>query len=152
MKRVLTGSRGYSRLEIAFFVVLFALVGTLAVTKYLDISRDAKLAMEPGLIEGVRKGISEFAEEAKHRGDLTPYPPVLDHATLGDSGQRNLFFDRVLDKGVAVAGWTKTGTNEYRTPSGDIIVYNPNSGEFAPAGSHATPGNGESQSTQAAGD
>ncbi len=121
---------GYSRLEIAFMLVLALLVVTLAVTKYIEISKDVEGAMEPGLIEGIRKGLVEYAEEAKSRGEKKLYPPVLDYAKTGDASQRNLFFDRVLAKGVAVAGWSKTNVNEYRTPSGKMMVYDPETGRF----------------------
>ena len=123
-------SAGYSRLEIAFILVLVLFVGLLAVTKYFDISREAEQAMEPGLIEGVRDGIAAYAEESRSRGNSQHYPTVLDEAEPGASTSRDLFFDRVLEKGVAVEGWSKLERNQYRTPSGKRIVYNPQTGEF----------------------
>ena len=130
MYKTVSKSAGYSRLEIAFFIVLALLVGLLAVTKYLETSRDAEQAMEPGLIEGVRAGISSYAEEARDRGSSQLYPNVLDEAESGPVTARDPYFGRVLDRGVAVEGWSKLGKNRYRAPSGRIVVYNPATGEF----------------------
>ncbi|MCB1861986.1 MAG: hypothetical protein KDI47_09680 [Gammaproteobacteria bacterium] len=123
-------SAGYTRLEIAFMLVLVILVGLLAVTKYLELSEDAEQAMEPGLIEGVRKGIASYAEEARDRGSSQLYPNVLDDAESGPVTARDPYFGRVLDRGVAVAGWSKLATNRYRTPSGKSVEYNPDTGEL----------------------
>lgn len=98
---------GYSRLEIAFMLVLGIFIGLLAVTKYLELSTAAKEAMEPGLIEGVRSGIAAYAEEAKSRGNSKLFPSTLDDAASGAATPRDPFFGRVLEKGVAVEGWSK---------------------------------------------
>ena len=121
---------GYSRLEIAFMLVLGIFIGLLAVTKYLELSTAAKEAMEPGLIEGVRSGIAAYAEEAKSRGNSKLFPSTLDDAASGAATPRDPFFGRVLEKGVAVEGWSKLERNHYLTPSGNTIVYHPESGEF----------------------
>lgn len=130
MQKTDSKSAGYSRLEIAFMLVLVIFVGLLVVTKYLEISEDAKQAMEPGLIEGVRAGIASFAEEARDRGSSQLYPNVLDDAESGPVTARDPYFGRVLDRGVAVEGWSKLAKNRYRTPSGKSVVYNPETGEF----------------------
>lgn len=130
MHKAITRSAGYSRLEAAFMLVLVLLVGLLAVTKYFEISKDAEEAMEPGLIEGVRAGIASYAEESRERGSAVHYPNVLDDAAPGAVTPRDPFFGRVLEKGVAVEGWSKLEKNQYRTPSGRRIVYNPETGEF----------------------
>ena len=121
---------GYSRLEIAFMLVLALFVGLLAVTKYLEVSVDAKEAMEPGLIAGVREGIAAYAEESKERGNSILYPLFLDDAKPGAATTRNLFFGRVLERGLAVTGWSKLAENQYQTPSGKKMVYYPRTGEF----------------------
>ena len=130
MQKTASKSAGYSRLEIAFMLVLVIFVGLLAITKYLEISKDAEQAMEPGLIEGVRAGIASFAEEARDRGNSQLYPNVLDDAEPGPVTARDPYFGRVLDRGVAVEGWSKLAKNRYRTPSGKSVVYNPETGEF----------------------
>ncbi len=125
-----SSATGYSRLEIAFFLALLLLVGLPAVTKYFELSRDAEQAMEPGLIEGIRAGIAAYAEESLERGSSQRYPNVLDEAAPGPVTPRDPFFSRVLEKGVAVEGWSKLEKNQYRTPSGRRIVYNSQTGEF----------------------
>lgn len=123
-------SAGYTRVEIAFILVLVLLVGLLAVTKYFDLSRDTREAVEEGLIEGVRAGIADYADESRKRGTGNLYPDVLDHAAHGPVTARDPFFGRVLEKGVAVVGWVKLDENQYQTPSGRNIVYHPDTGEF----------------------
>jgi len=123
-------SDGYSRLEIAFMLVLALFVGLLAVTKYMEVSVDAEEAMEPGLITGVREGIAAYAEESKARGNSILYPLFLDDAKPGAATPQNLFFGRVLERGVAVTGWSKLEKNQYQAPSGKKIVYNPRTGAF----------------------
>jgi len=123
-------STGYSRLEIAFILVLVLLVGVPAVTKYVELSRDAKEAVEEGLIAGVRAGLADYAQESRERGANKLFPSVLDHAAKGPVTGRDPFFGLVLEKGVAVEGWVKLDENQYQTPSGKQIVYYPDSGEF----------------------
>ncbi|MCP4284736.1 MAG: hypothetical protein GY792_09830 [Gammaproteobacteria bacterium] len=139
MHKVYSRSAGYSRLEIAFILVLVLFVGLLAVTKYLDISVDVEEAMEPGLITGVRAGIAAYAEESQERGNSQLYPKTLDDAEPGPASSRDLFFDRVLEKGVAVKGWSKLEKNKYSTPSGKIVIYNPQTGEFLLLSSEGIP-------------
>ena len=141
MHKTYSRQAGYSRLEIAFIFVLVLFVGLLAVTKYLEISEDAEEAMEPGLIKGVRAGIAAYAEESLERGNSQRYPNVLDEAEPGPATARDPYFGRVLEKGVAVEGWSKLEKNQYRTPSGKTMVYYPQSGEFL------SPSGGDSQNT-----
>lgn len=111
---------------------LAALVGVLAITKYFDLSELTEDSMESGVIVAVQQGLAGYAEESRDIGRKPVYPEVLDNASLGDTGMRNPFFANVLERGIAVAGWSKTGINEYATPSGVGYVYNPDTGSFEP--------------------
>lgn len=125
-------SRGYTRLGMAFAVVLVVFGVLLAVTKYLDLTDLTEGSMDEGVVKAVQQGISAYAKNSKGSGrPASPYPDVLDEADLGDSTPNNLFFFYVLPKGIAVEGWAKTGKNEYRSPSGGIYVYDSLSGTFA---------------------
>lgn len=124
-------SLGASRLEIGFLALFVIFGGLLAITKYLDLSLLVDGSMEQGVIQGVRQGIAAYAVESRDRGRASPYPPVLDEAEAGDATPQNLFFSRVLQRGIAVEEWKKTGPYEYRAPTGETFIYDPRTGSFA---------------------
>ena len=123
-------SRGATRLEIAFIVVIVATVGLLAVTKYLDLSVAVEESAESGVIAAVREAISEHAERAQTQGGQSVFPRVLDKARVGEASSSNPLFSNVLQVGIAITGWAKLEDNLYRTPSGERFVYDPTSGYF----------------------
>ena len=139
-------SLGYTRLGMAFGVVLVVFGVLLAVTKFRDLTDLTEGSMDEGVVNAVQKGISAFAKSSKGSGrPASPYPDVLDEADVGPSTPNNLFFFYVLPKGIAVEGWAKTGRNEYRSPSGGSYVYDAQAGTFglqgaipdAPADDHS---------------
>jgi hypothetical protein len=142
-----TRSLGISRLEIGFFALLVVFVGLLAVTKYLDLSILIEDSMEQGVIRGVREGIAAYAGKSRDRGSASLYPPALDEAETGDATPQNLFFSNVLQRGIAVEGWTKAGQYEYRVPTGNKFIYDPQTGSFETHGSMATRGMDHSSQT-----
>jgi len=111
-------------------VTLAALVGILAVTKYFDLSELTEGSMESGVILAVQEGLTGYAGESRDIGRQPVYPETLDQARIGDTGMRNPFFANVLDRGIAVSGWSKTGKNTYTTPSGAAYTYDPDTGRF----------------------
>lgn len=123
---------GYSLLEIAFITLLIALVSILATTKYMELSTSSKESVEAGVLQGVREGLSSYADKFRDRRSGQIYPSFLDSADIGEATPQNLFFENVLDRGIAVSGWLKTGLNEYKAPSGKVYIYDPSSGAFEP--------------------
>ena len=121
---------GYSLLEIAFITLLIALVGIFAVTKYMELSTSSKESVEAGVLEGIQEGISSYANKYRDQRSGQIYPSFLDSADIGAATPQNLFFENVLDRGIAVSGWSKTGLNKYRAPSGKVYTYDPGSGIF----------------------
>ena len=111
---------------------LAALVGVLAVTKYFDLSELTEGSMESGVIVAVQEGLASYAEESRETGRQPVYPQTLDQAQMGETDMRNPFFANVLDRAVAVTGWSKTGKNTYTTPNGTGYVYDPATGQFDP--------------------
>ncbi len=122
---------GFSRLEVAFIVVLLALVGVLAVTRFFDLSLTARQSVDSGVVTAVRGGIADYALASRDFGRVPVYPPLLDHADAGEATIRNRFFTAVVENGLAVSGWTKTGPNSYRAPDGEAYAYDPETGAFA---------------------
>lgn len=130
MKRLIHSHSGYSRIEIAFMATLAALVSILAITKYLDLSEMTEDSMEPGVVVAIKQSLANYAEESRDIGRNPLYPKSLDQAKIGDTGIRNPFFSHVLEGGIAVAGWSKTGNNAYAAPSGTNYAYYPDTGKF----------------------
>ena len=124
---------GFSKLEIAFILVLAALVGLLVITRFLDLSQTAKQSVDSGVVAAVRQGIAEYAQESKVRERLPIFPLLLDDADTGEVTSRNPFFTRVVKNGLAVNGWIKTGRNGYRAPNGALFHYDPETGDFVAA-------------------
>jgi len=134
---------GFTKLEVAFILVLVALVGMLAVTRFFDLSLTARQSVDTGVIAAVRQGISDYAMESRDLGRRPVYPPLLDHADTGEVTSHNRFFTQVIENGLAVSGSTKTGRHLYRGPNGESLSYDPNTGNFDVARNNpdaATPG------------
>ena len=130
---------GFGRLEVAFIVVLVALVGVLAVTRFFDLSLAARQSVDTGVVAAVREGISDYALASREFGRHPVYPSLLDHADAGEATTRNRFFTAVVENGLAVTGWTKTGPNSYRAPHGETYAYDPGTGAFAIPENEAAP-------------
>ncbi len=142
---------GFSRLEIAFILVLIALVGIPAVTQFLDLSLTARQSVDQGVIAAVRKGIADYAQAARNFDRLPIYPPLLDRADTGAATPRNPFFTEVIEDGLAVSGWLKTGPHSYRGPKGELLNYDAQTGDFGTAPHDADAGApGAAQSPQPA--
>ncbi|MCP3867625.1 MAG: hypothetical protein GY703_05930 [Gammaproteobacteria bacterium] len=129
MKRSIAG---YSRLEIAFAATLATLVGILAITKYLELSELTEGSLEAMLVTAIEQGLTDYGEESRYIGRKPPFPPVLDHAEIGGTGIRNPFFVNIIDEGIAVEGWSKTGSLDYVSPNGIPYQYDPSIGSFGP--------------------
>ncbi len=124
---------GFSKLETAFILVLVTLVGVLAITRYLDLSLTARQSVDSGVVAAVRKGIADYALESQDLGRLPVYPPLLDQADIGEVTSQNRFFTHVVEHGLAVTGWVKTGPGAYRAPNGESFTYAPGTGDFSAA-------------------
>ena len=142
-----TRSLGFSRLEIGFLALLIVFGGLLATTKYLDLSILVDGSMEQGVIKAVQDGIAAYAGKSRDRGSASLYPPALDEAETGDATPQNLFFSNVLQRGIAVEGWTKAGQYEYRAPTGEKFIYDPQTGSFETHGSMTAKGMDHSSQT-----
>ena len=118
---------GPSRLKTAYILLFIAFIGVLGTTKYLELSTDAREAVEEGVVAAVRQGL---ADRDAFGNVPAAHPDTLDTAEKGAATPSNRFFAHVLEKDIAVAGWSKTGTREYQAPSGIKYEYDPKKGTF----------------------
>ena len=121
---------GISRLEMGFIALFVVFGGLLAATKYFDLSSLVAGSMDQGVVKAVREGVDAYSVNARTRGRTPIYPPILDDAKTGLANPQNLFFSHVLQRGIAVEGWVKEGTHEYRAPTGKTYIYDPQTGSF----------------------
>ena len=143
--KFLTGNKGFTLIELVMVIVILGILASVAVPKFQNLSSDAKVAAEKGIIGGVRSGITVFAMK-KQLDSLwqanagTPvdngngvwpdgWPAVLDAAT-GTAGPTNAFFDSVLAQGgISDPTWSKSGQT-YTGPTGGQYTYTKATGEF----------------------
>lgn len=122
-----TNRRGFTLIELIMVIVLLGLLAVVAIPKYYDLSGNAKVAAEKGVVGGVRAGI--YTIHANNlANNITPaYPATLDSNA---NGACVTCFSTVLDQGgVNDTNWTKSGL-VYTGPNGGSYTYVPATGQF----------------------
>ena len=121
---------GYTRMGVAYTLLLITFVGLLAVTRYFDLSTAAEQSGEAGVVSAVRQNLTQVRDIAALSKGKTKFPLTLDDARLGQADKTNRFFGHIIEHGVAVEDWKKTGRFDYISPSGREYSYDPTSGRF----------------------
>lgn len=124
----------FTLIELLAVLVILALIGGIATSRYFDQRQRAVSAAEAATVRAVSAGIAQYTYNASLDG-RTGYPDRLD--AVAASGNANLgtpFFDRVLSPAIT-ADWRKgSTTNQYVGPTGTVYLYTPALGTFAPDG------------------
>ncbi len=124
--------KGFTLIELVMVIVILAILGSVAIPKFVDLSTDAKNANEAGVAGGVRAGLlTYFIDPA--RGNRTTYPATLD--AVADNtmcSNTNPCFSNVLVQGGVTEQWRKvSGTAKtYLSPAGNTYTYNSTTGDF----------------------
>jgi len=120
----------FTLIELLAVLVILALIGGVATSRYFDHRQRAVQAAEAGAVRAVSAGIAQYLYNASLHG-RTGYPDRLD--AVAASVAANLgtpFFDRVLSPAIT-ADWRKgTTTNQYVGPTGTVYLYTPALGTF----------------------
>ena len=127
--------KGFTLIELVMVIVILAILGAVAIPKYVDLQSEAKLGNEAAVAGAVRAGIlTYFIDPA--RGNRLTYPDTLDAVVAPPDtpcAVGNACFTNILAQGGITEQWTKVNTNVYRssaTAFNYIWVYTPETGEF----------------------
>ena len=131
MKQIFKSQSGFTLIELIMVIVILAILGAVAIPKYVDLSSDAKSGNETGVASGVRAGLTTYFV-APARGNKTSYPATLDGAAVGACSTTEICFDTVLSQGGITDQWSKLSATTYRSPvnTSNIWTYTPASGNF----------------------
>ena len=131
MKQLLKTQSGFTLIELIMVIVILAILGAVAIPKYVDLSADAKSANESGVAAGIRAGLTTYFVDPA-RGNRTSYPATLDSAGNAACTTANICFDTVLAQGGITDQWTKLSGTTYRSPvnGSNIWTYTPATGNF----------------------
>ncbi len=128
---MLMNRKGFTLIELIMVIVLLGLLAIVAIPKYYDLQKDAKLASDKGVIGGVRAGIYTYFAKNK------AYPGTLGGSATACSAT-NPCFSTVLDQGGIQENWICTTAGlVYTGASGTVAnggvgtcTYTPATGAF----------------------
>ncbi|MCK5214454.1 MAG: hypothetical protein KAR05_03790 [Candidatus Omnitrophica bacterium] len=115
--------RHFNTLEIIIIMLIIGLMLMAAIPRFIDIKGDLRIAMQKGVINGIRMGIRKYRNEKKS------YPSSLDNAKNGNCSSRNPCFSKVLASGGVTGGWKKKGY-AYISSNDERFSYDPVTGRF----------------------
>jgi|SaaInl7_200m_RNA_FD_contig_21_2212450_length_504_multi_10_in_0_out_0_1 MSHA pilin protein MshA len=142
----LMSNKGFTLIELVMVIVILGILAAVAVPKFSDISGQAKIAAEAGVVGGVRMGITTLqmgflsgAIDSTGGGagnfGAGGYVTFLDTAegTTTAAAADNPYFGRVLSQGGVSTDWTKPAAQEYVGPTQSTTVsytYTQSDGSF----------------------
>lgn len=124
---------GFTLIETLLAVGLTAILATSATPIFIDISQQSQTTSSQMVVSTVQTGVSMYQMESLATQRATINPQVLDSANIGLATPSNPFFVNVLNPSIT-AGWSKEGALAYRSPAGDLYVYDPQTGGFGTQG------------------
>lgn len=116
--------RGFTLIELIMIIVILGILAAVAIPKYYDLTNDAKVAAEKGVLGGVRAGIMTYYAQNK------AYPGSLDAAAVGACNATNVCFDTVLAQGGVTSDWSKASATTYTGPTNTTYTYTSSNGTF----------------------
>ena len=134
MKKKLNRNKGFTLIELIMVIVILAVLGAVAIPTYVDLSSEAKISAETGVVGGVRAALTTyFVDQTKGNrgGNGTGYPSTLDGVgnTTACSKTAKCFVT-VLTQGGVTSDWTKTSGTVYIGPTGTTYTYDNSDGSF----------------------
>lgn len=122
MKQIKTKS--FTLIELIMVIVILAIIASIAIPRFVDLSASANQAAEDGVVAGIVTGLTSY-----YAMNLS-YPPTLGNAPVGSCSDASPCFTNVLGQGGITGDWTKTSAVTYRGPTGSNYTYDSVNGEF----------------------
>lgn len=109
-------NKGFTMIELVLVISILGILAVAALPTFINVSTQARQAQRDGVVGAVRSGIALFrANDLVVNGPPGTYPATLDAAAAASTAApANLFFDTVLNQGVATDSWAK---------GGDVLTY-----------------------------
>lgn len=127
---ILGKEKAFTLVETALAIGLSAILATSVAPIFTDASRQAQLTSEDMVSGHVQTGITLKQMENLATRGVPAFPPALDTAPVGViANSNNPFFNNVLQFPIT-SGWRKESALTYRSPTGRIFTYNPETGTF----------------------
>jgi prepilin-type N-terminal cleavage/methylation domain-containing protein len=122
--------KGFTLIELVMVIVILGILAAVAVPKFTDLSKQAKLAATKGIIGAVQSGIGIYYANSAVNGSAN-YPTVLDSAGTSAPTSLTPYFSVVLGQGaISDQSWSKNSATQYKTPSDTTYTYTPTTGQF----------------------
>ena len=116
---------GFTLIEIIMTIIILGILAVVAYARLFNLTDDAKIAAEQGVVGGVRTGLYAYYSHDK------AHPVTLDSASNGSCTKTNPCFTAILGQGGVTGEWVKAG-QVYVGPTGAAYTYNPADGSFQP--------------------
>lgn len=130
MKR-LGNQKGFTLIELVIIILVLGILAATALPKFYDMSAQAKVAAEKGVVGGVRGGIAIVYASNLLNGS-TNFPADLGGVIGGAAAASNMLFSNVINPGID-ADWFRSGganSHVYRGPAGNTYLYTATAGTF----------------------
>lgn len=123
-------NQGFTLIELIMVIVILGILAVVAIPRFSNLSTNANISAEQGVVGGVRAGIATLHANNVANNIVPNYPATLDAAAAGACTTANACFTTVLAQGGITSGWTKGAGLLYTGPNAGAYTYTPATGSF----------------------
>lgn len=124
------GRGGFTFVEILILLIIFAILFSVAIPKFIGYRRDAIKGLETATVGAIESGLRIYSFESNVRDRTPEFPPTLDSAAYGDAKKNNPFFINILKPPGSTKYWEKLNDYDYISPTEATYRYDPTNGTF----------------------
>ncbi len=136
MKKQMHNEKGFTLIELVMVIAILGILAATALPLFQNLSDDANVATQKGVIGAVRGGINAkyaavLADSDQTNDTFMAAVPDLDSSGNALCTGGNPCFSNVLAYSVTDKTWTKVAWNQYvHVATGAVLTYNPVTGIF----------------------